>query len=644
MTKTKDFKILENIHLAHGLAIDLDEGWKKLISSQFGGNPGRGFSELIQNLLDSYPPDVPWEKRRGEIETAANSISITDYGEGMALERIELLTTLGGTDKKDDPSKIGKFGLGFFAIFNPKLGTKEVKVTTCCEGQSVELVFIVNASEKKPNISARILNDKIPYSTRIKVKFNKGFSVKRCMEAAVKNLKYYPCRISVDGKLFSSVWNDAEQSDAYLFSKGHCSGFIKKTAWGQRVNVLCRYEHIMGTGLSHLITGGQNVKDDLRDYHLREVPYVKGFAAVINCNNLDVTIGRDSFYMNRAYETMIEVLSHGLMRQLNQILVERANVSLILANQYIMRNKIKHYLKLKEDQNHDRIEDLERTVVRELAEAKVYRISGRKGFFSLEDLKDMLSSDTPLFFSPLQTGLRWLAGTFIHDFIVLPSICNLHGGAPGFYDAIFGAVFDDVVNLDTVKEDTERIKKLVDRGIVDESALHPNCEIIGEREFTSAEQNILNEIDRMLENEEVRHAIVKHLHINVKKIQTVFFTVAEEGATIATGLFDQNGNALQDTVYNNFGSHNPGEGIPDPKDYNEILLGLNREHPLIQHVMDSDDSFKAYYMLTYLAHQLALCQRLLVPYSPFYHLVKERLASDMRKALMNQLLSRDKAV
>lgn len=86
--------------ISNGLAIDRDEAWRKLISHQFGGRPGRGFAELIQNAIDSYPSATPMEDRKGEIKSDSYKISITDYGEGLTRKRIELLCTLGGTDKR----------------------------------------------------------------------------------------------------------------------------------------------------------------------------------------------------------------------------------------------------------------------------------------------------------------------------------------------------------------------------------------------------------------------------------------------------------------------------------------------------------------------------------------------------------------
>ena len=60
--------------------------------------------------------------------------------------------------------------------------------------------------------------------------------------------------------------------------------------------------------------------------------------------------------------------------------------------------------------------------------------------------------------------------------------------------------------------------------------------------------------------------------------------------------------------------------------------------------MESKDPQRAYYALTFLAHELTLCQKRLAPYSQFYHIVKERLANDMRRALMTQLTQKSEEV
>jgi hypothetical protein len=636
--------VLEKIELPHGMEIDSDEGWVKLISYQFGGTPGRGFSELIQNALDSYPSRILMNERRFEIETEKKRIMITDYGEGFSLTRLKLLATLGGTDKRNDPSKIGTFGIGFFSIFNPKLHTKTVIVTTICEGHTVEIVFTVVDPRKKPALKTTVLDRKPAFSTRIDVRFDSDYAPDQCLRYARRSLKYYPSNVRINGEQFASVWSEAESSGARIFKLNYCDGFIQRGSAYRNVTLLCKYEYINNTSLSHLITSGCNSNYDLRDFYEREIPFLPQMVITINCNNLRVTISRDSYYMDSAYESMMRGLAHVLMQELERILDEKVNDQLVLANQYILRKKIKRYLEKRRVGETLERGNPEDDIIRKLAQMKVYRLNGRKEGFSLADIHEIHNKDVPLFFSPQQTNLRWLGGGFKHDFIVLPPPCSLYSGAPDFYDTLFKALFDDVVNLDTIKEDNEKIKDLVERGIVDEDALTPKCKIIGERNLSEKECRLCDEMEDILEHEKVKKAIGQHLRIKVGRVQPVFFDVEGQQVTVATGAFDREGRALSESLIANLENDKEKEGSHLPEDKHEILLGLRRDHPLITHLMESNDKHRAYYALTFLAHELALCQKLLVPYSPFYHLVKERLAADMRKAMMDQLLSDEKRI
>lgn len=638
MTDSKT-TVIDQLELPQGLEIDLDEGWLKLINRQFGGEAGRGFSELIQNFLDSYPSYTAWDERFGEIETDGNCISITDYGEGMDRKRLKMIATLGGTDKSGDNSKIGSFGIGFFSIFNRKLGTQKVTVTTKCEGHYVELVFTVIDSEKRPVISTRRLKEKLPFSTKIGVEFDNAAATENCLKHAVKSLKYYPCLMLINKKPCISVWEQAKQDSAYFFTEDKCDGFLEPASWGSYVTLLCKYEYIMQMRTAYLVTGGYDMTNDLRDFHRREVPFVPALATTINSNNLRVTISRDSFYLDYNYEAMIRVLARALMDHLGRILAVDFNADLVIANQYILRKQLRGYLKNMSEVYGRRSNTVDSSVLGLLAEAKVYRLNGRSDLFSLKDMYNMRSKDTPLFFSPRQSNLRWLGGQFRHDFIVLPKECRSGGGAPVFYDDLFSEVFQDTVNLDLIKYDYEKIAKLVERGIVDKKTLNPNCRIIGTRKLTGPEHNILEEIDTLLSHPEVRDTLARHLHLRVKCIRSVFFEVDRQGATLASGLFNESGDVLDGNTPDNVRSDlDEGEMIKlRAREERDILLGLRRDHPFVQHMVESDDSHKAYYALTYLAHEISLCQKLLVPDTPLYHSVKERLAAAMRTALISQI-------
>ena len=127
---------------------------------------------------------------------------------------------------------------------------------------------------------------------------------------------------------------------------------------------------------------------------------------------------------------------------------------------------------------------------------------------------------------------------------------------------------------------------------------------------------------------------------NVSGIKGVFFELENRAVTIVTGIFDRKGRAVSDQE--DFTPNPPDNLSVEPQEGNTLLLGIHLKHPLIEHLIESTDPYRAYYTLAYLANELSLCQKMLVPYCPFYHLTKERLAADMRKALMNQLLSDSK--
>jgi len=299
----ENFEIIEQKELPEGLEIDLDSGWRNLICRQFGGSPYKAFPELIQNLLDAY--SGPWEERKGLIETTP--ISITDFGEGMDRVRILLLTTVAGTDKHDNPDKIGKFGIGFYSIFNKALGTKNVCVDTKCEGTFVRINFRIIDPDKRPEVEASVLDDTFDFSTRITVTFDNTRSSERCLEHAEKVLKYYPCKILINGEPYASVWDKKPGTE--IFKTNHCRGFFSKRKFYHKVNVLCKFEHIIHINLAYLaLENNMKRTYDLQEYHASQIPFISPFELTINCNTLAVTLSRDSIYLNRGWRKMVIVI------------------------------------------------------------------------------------------------------------------------------------------------------------------------------------------------------------------------------------------------------------------------------------------------------------------------------------------------
>lgn len=636
----KNENILEQFQLENGLGVDVDEGYPKIISSQFGGNAGRGFQELIQNQIDSYPSYVPMEGRKGEITTGDKMISITDFGTGLSVNKLKLLITLGGTDKSNDKSKIGMFGIGFFSIFNPQLLTKKVIVTTKCEGQVVELTLTVIHPEKRPMINVRLLDRQVKFSTRIEVYFKCHSSVIRCLHYAKKSLKYYPCKVTINGKAFETVWEVARQKGLTVYGDDSVSGFLDN-GYSDYVEVLCKYEYIVMTPISAFLNGGHNCTRDLRDFALKDIPYINGFHALINNNLLRLTISRDSYYLDYNFNASVNLLRKMMMDKLIESLSGYIDDQHILANHYIFVNKIKKYLD--DPENFDCGSTVTNSVIKFLSEATVYRLKDKYDKVSLRDMKMMLNENLPFFYSEASKNLRWLGGEFRHDFIVIPDSCNVHNGAPDFYKKIFTTIFRDVVDLDTIQGDNKKISELVERKIVSKSALTPHCKFVGETKLEKEQVELLIEINEILRNNEVKNAISDNIGVDIGNIKATFFKVKEEGAYISTGLFKQTGEPLSEDFITNLSIIEDEENGDDFRNSADILLGLRLNHPFIDYLVESNNKHKAYYALTYIAHELALCQKLLVPYSPFYHFVKEKTATAMRKALIKQMLDENQS-
>ena len=633
--------VVDQILMPNGFAVDIDEGWRKLINRQFPDDPARGFWELVQNGIDSNPSEVPWAERRVIIETESHRIAITDFGEGMGIERLRLLCTLGGTDKAGDASKLGRFGIGFFAVFNPRLGTRRVVVVTRCGDCAVELVFTIGDPQKRPTITHRILDRLPPFSTRVTVEFSRTDSAARCLNHALDRLRYLPCPVTVNGRDAATVWAEARGENAFFFREGECDGFIRGSGW-DRVTVLCKYDRIGSFDLLSLIRNSRDDRWDLRPLAEKGVPYVPNVEVVVNCNTLWLTISRDSFYLDGAFDRMVAALGVALRDYLRGELSRNPEPGLILANQYIHRAAIREYLKGSAAAGGPAAEGAG-SLVGILAAAPVYRLNERAERCSLLDIHRMRNPQLPLFFSPRRRNLRWLGGAFQHEFIVLPPPCEAGHGAPDFYDDIFGCLFDgDVVNLDTIRGNSPRIAQLVQRGVVSKEALSPRCTMLNRRALTEREAELVTELDELLNDAEIRRAIQRNVRIRARRIRSVLFEVKGPNAILATGLFDEDGTPFGEErmTFSNIADAAPAEGRPEPSTLPEAIplcLGLRREHPFVEHLVASRDPRRAYYALMFLAHELALCQKMLVPYSPFYHLVKEHLAADMRRALIARL-------
>jgi predicted RNA binding protein with dsRBD fold (UPF0201 family) len=626
MKKMKQNEII----LENGIELDLDQAFRKLTERMFGGHPARAASEIVQNMLDSYESNVSWDQRRGDILTKENKIVMIDYGSGLTMEKLELLCTMGASDKTNDSSKIGQFGIGFFSIFNHRLGTKKVVVTTQTNEGTVVLTFHVISPGARPKLEAKMIEEKVGFSTKIEIYFSHSDTPQECLLHIKNSLENYPCKFNINGKAYSSLWErESNNPSAIRFNRDYSDGIIYQLGSSNSVKVLCKYEPIIDVSLNNLMRGTVKATWNLEDYKHAEFTFIPKANIIVNCNSLSLTISRDSFFLNYNYLNMFNDLNAECTEL---FLKEKFNNQLLLANLYIYQNKVATYLKAGKINN---IAEPYKEMIIRLANAKIFQITGERNLYSVKELKNKLTKGLPLFYSPNFDNLNWCGRIFKHDFILLPERCHYENGAKNFYQSLLKTLFEDVVNLDRIQGNQEIINQLIERGIVSEKALSPKVKFVGEKKNNAAETKLLQEINTLLKEESIIKTIEHNLFVNITSIETLFFTIEEQGAYISTGLFDENRKPIDDDFLTNF---LPEHENDDLMHGTRLFLGLQKDHPLIVQLISSTNLHRAYFALSYIANELVMSQKMLKPHSRFYNIAREKLAVDLRNAMIKTLI------
>ena len=115
----------------------VDEVFKNLVD-QFS-DPFTCLRELVQNAMDAGTEAVEIRTRYFD-EPGGVVLEIRDFGSGMTREIIDSkLTRLFASDKENDLTKIGKFGIGFVSVFSLK--PELVTVDTGRDGEFWRIAF-----------------------------------------------------------------------------------------------------------------------------------------------------------------------------------------------------------------------------------------------------------------------------------------------------------------------------------------------------------------------------------------------------------------------------------------------------------------------------------------------------------------------
>jgi hypothetical protein len=135
-------RALTSLDMSSPAPVDVGDALDDLVN-QFA-DPMSFFRELIQNALDAGSAEVDvdfeFEPSRGDPDSGAMIVIVTDYGEGMDREIIDTkLTRLFSSGKDGDMTKIGKFGIGFVSVF--AIEPDAVCVDTARAGETWRVLF-----------------------------------------------------------------------------------------------------------------------------------------------------------------------------------------------------------------------------------------------------------------------------------------------------------------------------------------------------------------------------------------------------------------------------------------------------------------------------------------------------------------------
>ena len=604
--------------------VNVNEAWRKLTSRQFANEPVRGIEEIISNAVDSYPDDAPLNKRKIAVDFKGDTLSVTDWGQGMSLERIDCLLTMGGSDKHFDDKKIGQFGIGFCSIFNPTLGTRSVLITTRCDGRGVDLIFTVENHEKPPRIDYRMLNRLPTFSTRVTICFQSVSTVQNCANWLAKRSEFYPYQLLVNKEKISSIWD--KSTDAYHFSTENTRGRLLHQSF-PLVRVLCKYCHVATATLDSL-QRPSSTYEDLSDYN--NFPWVPGYAVDINCDTLSVVLSRNSFYIDSAFYTMMRELAVVLKGRLLALLAkciayDSDTIRLILTNQYIFRSKMRELCKVAANGLYT---SDPACLEHRLFDAKIYKIESKEDLFSLRDISQIKSPDLPLFFCTRIESLSWLGRRYKHDFIVLPPVIKpYHPPVSILFKLLDGAFPCKVVDLDTIHHSPDVVKNLVETGVIDPALLTKNISLSPKKQISIDEAAVIAELHQWLQKPAIHETMVKNLVFPVERIDVGVFESTDDDRNILAALFDEKGKLLAAT---------PAEIKARPP-MRKVFVGLNVSSPLFKRVAVSKNSNRSFYLMDLIAHEL-VCTQKLIPHSAKFYYVRNKMERDITGALQRELL------
>jgi|LNFM01.1.fsa_nt_gb hypothetical protein len=271
-------------------------------------DPMAFYRELVQNSIDAGSTAID-VRLRYDSDDESLSVSVHDDGCGMNLETIErCLLVLFRSSKDKDPTKIGKFGVGFFSVFAVSPKVVRVDTGTGPDGFRVELRpdFTWEVTESSPRKGSTV-------SLQIPMRLNEARSF---VERSLSALDRWCPHVEIALHVLSSVRGG--EVDKRIDRPFGIEGPVTQHSRGPA-----------GTVAITVATDGRAAFYK-RGILLYECPntFLPGTSFKVESNKLVHTVSRDNVKRDAAFDTTIQTVRRACVELLVPAAVQWARESL----------------------------------------------------------------------------------------------------------------------------------------------------------------------------------------------------------------------------------------------------------------------------------------------------------------------------
>jgi hypothetical protein len=484
--------------------VDSKKAFQKLSKKQFH-DPFFFVRELIANGLDAYKI-----KKDAVINLNFdnNVFSVTDYGIGMDNEKINALRTLGLSEKEGEDS-IGRFGMGFASVFNPKIGAKKVVVNTF-NGEHKELVFDVIEPGKYITLEEYVLDFKPDYSTRVSVVLDDDDTsylehVKRRIKIYSQDAAtYLPVDIFLDGKPLPRLKNygAGDFPSAVLVDKDGVEGFLALDS------------HCFNPGIKILSKNLKMATKEFKEisnsfYFLDDKFPIFG---VLNYDKLNPVSSRNDVLNDERWRKVCEVVDlyaesfivdffNKYSKKRKLTLPERLNASEMVC-QISGQNFINEF----KESTDLKVLSEKKPLYEKIINLPVFQFWNDTSLYNLSHMRKILQSQGRLFHNSDEEvsvllknqKVKVLRSGFSESKEVSVKLAN-------FFGWLFGSAdISDLANRPDLKE------LLLKEGLVEESAFKSKFEYVPEDSLDKKTSQFLSELRKLISHPEVKSLLEKY--------------------------------------------------------------------------------------------------------------------------------------